>query len=42
MIRLDRPLCVFDLEGKKFIAGKQLIETTVGRVIFNQSLPAGF
>ena len=33
---------VFDMETRKFIAGKQLIETTVGRVIFSQSLPQGF
>ncbi|MDI6606395.1 MAG: DNA-directed RNA polymerase subunit beta', partial [Candidatus Omnitrophota bacterium] len=32
----------FDLETKKFIAGKQIIETSVGRAIFNQSLPEGF
>ncbi|MFH0935915.1 MAG: DNA-directed RNA polymerase subunit beta' [Candidatus Omnitrophota bacterium] len=33
---------VFDMETRKFIAGKQLIETTVGRVIFSHSLPQGF
>lgn len=33
---------IFDVEAKKFIPEKQIIDTTVGRVIFNQELPAGF
>ena len=33
---------VFSLEEKKNIPGKQLITTTVGRVVFNQVLPKGF
>ena len=33
---------LFDLEEKKFIPGKQIITTTVGKVIFNQILPDGF
>ncbi|MFA5145276.1 MAG: DNA-directed RNA polymerase subunit beta' [Candidatus Omnitrophota bacterium] len=33
---------IFDLEEKKFTPGKQIIVTTVGRVLFNQSLPGGF
>jgi DNA-directed RNA polymerase subunit beta' len=33
---------VFDLDEKKFTPGKQLIATTVGRVIFNQVLPKEF
>ncbi|MBU0710054.1 MAG: DNA-directed RNA polymerase subunit beta' [Candidatus Omnitrophica bacterium] len=33
---------IFDLEEKKLTAGKQLITTTVGKVIFNQILPEGF
>ncbi|MFH0762626.1 MAG: DNA-directed RNA polymerase subunit beta' [Candidatus Omnitrophota bacterium] len=33
---------IFEPEDKKFIAGKQIIETTVGRVIFNQIMPQGF
>ena len=32
---------VFDLDEKKLITGKQIITTTVGRVIFNQVLPEG-
>jgi len=38
-LRIDN---LFDLEEKKVIPGKQIIETTVGRVIFNQVLPKGF
>ncbi|MCU0652472.1 MAG: DNA-directed RNA polymerase subunit beta' [Candidatus Omnitrophica bacterium] len=38
-VRIDK---VFDLEEQKLIEEKQLIATTVGRVIFNQSLPEGF
>jgi DNA-directed RNA polymerase subunit beta' len=34
--------CLFDLEEKKSIPGKQIIETTVGKVIFNSYLPQGF
>lgn len=33
---------VFDLDEKKYIPGKQIITTTVGRAIFNQELPQGF
>ena len=33
---------VFDLDEEKLIPGKQIITTTVGRVIFNQLLPEGF
>ncbi|MFA5275509.1 MAG: DNA-directed RNA polymerase subunit beta', partial [Candidatus Omnitrophota bacterium] len=33
---------VFDFEEKKLIEGKQIITTTVGRVIFNQVLPPEF
>jgi len=33
---------VFDLEEKKVIPGRQIIETTVGRVFFNQVLPKEF
>jgi len=33
---------VYDLAEKKFIPGKQIVETTVGRAIFNQELPPGF
>ena len=33
---------LFDLDDKKFISLKQNITTTVGRVIFNQVLPAEF
>jgi DNA-directed RNA polymerase subunit beta' len=32
----------FNLEEKKLYPGKQMIATTVGRVIFNQVLPEGF
>jgi len=32
----------FDLDEKKFIPGKQLITTTVGRIMFSQILPEGF
>ena len=32
----------FDLDDKKLIVSKQRITTTVGRVIFNQALPAEF
>ncbi|MDD4953329.1 MAG: DNA-directed RNA polymerase subunit beta' [Candidatus Omnitrophica bacterium] len=38
-LRID---LVFDLDETKVIPGKQIITTTVGRVIFNQVLPAGF
>ena len=33
---------VFDMDDKKLIPGKQVISTTVGKVLFNQVLPAGF
>ena len=33
---------IFDLEEKKLNEGKQIIPTTVGRVLFNQVLPPGF
>ncbi|MBI4972870.1 MAG: DNA-directed RNA polymerase subunit beta' [Candidatus Omnitrophica bacterium] len=33
---------LFDLEEKKLLAQKQIITTTVGKVIFNQILPEGF
>ena len=33
---------LFDLDEKRLLPGKQLVTTTVGRVIFNQILPAGF
>ena len=33
---------VFDFDEKKFVEGKQIIDTTVGRVLFNQVLPKGF
>jgi DNA-directed RNA polymerase subunit beta' len=33
---------IFDLEEKKVIDGRQIIETTTGKVIFNQVLPEGF
>jgi len=33
---------VFDLEEKKALPGKQIIETTVGRVLFNSCLPKEF
>jgi len=32
----------FDFDEKKLIEGKQIITTTVGRVIFNQVLPPDF
>jgi len=38
-VRVDK---TFDLEEQKLTEGRQLITTTVGRVIFNQSLPEGF
>ncbi|MFH1128275.1 MAG: DNA-directed RNA polymerase subunit beta' [Candidatus Omnitrophota bacterium] len=33
---------VFDIDDLRFINEKQMIATTVGKVIFNQVLPAGF
>jgi DNA-directed RNA polymerase subunit beta' len=33
---------IFDLEAMKTVEGKQLIATSVGKVIFNQALPHGF
>jgi DNA-directed RNA polymerase subunit beta' len=33
---------IFDLEEKKFIEGKQIIDTSVGKVLFNDILPEGF
>ena len=33
---------LFDLEEKKLIPGKQIITTTVGRVLFSQALPKEF
>ncbi|MDD4979881.1 MAG: DNA-directed RNA polymerase subunit beta' [Candidatus Omnitrophica bacterium] len=33
---------LYDLEEKKVITEKQIISTTVGRIIFNQILPSGF
>ncbi|MBM3255398.1 MAG: DNA-directed RNA polymerase subunit beta', partial [Candidatus Omnitrophica bacterium] len=33
---------IFDLEERKLITEKKIIDTTVGRVIFNQELPEGF
>ncbi|MFH1441121.1 MAG: DNA-directed RNA polymerase subunit beta' [Candidatus Omnitrophota bacterium] len=33
---------VFNFDEKKIIEGRQIITTTVGRVIFNQELPQGF
>ncbi len=33
---------LFDVADKKIIEGKQIINTTAGRVIFNQTLPAEF
>jgi len=33
---------LFDLEEKRNITGKQIITTTVGRILFNQVLPADF
>ncbi len=41
MIKL-RVYSVFDLSEKKVNTGRQIINTTVGRVIFNQILPEGF
>jgi len=38
-IRVEK---VFDLDEKKVIDGRQIIETTTGRVLFNQVLPAEF
>jgi len=38
-LRIDS---LFDLEEKKVIPQKQIITTTVGRIIFNQLLPEGF
>jgi len=38
-VRIDG---LFDLDEKKLIPGKQLVGTTVGRVIFNQILPATY
>lgn len=38
-VRID---ILFDLDERKVIPGRQLIPTTVGRVIFNQILPEGF
>jgi DNA-directed RNA polymerase subunit beta' len=38
-LRIDS---LFDLETKKVIEGKQIITTTVGRVLFNEILPEGF
>jgi DNA-directed RNA polymerase subunit beta' len=38
-LRIDS---LFDSEEKKVISGRQIIETTVGRAIFNQVLPKGF
>ena len=38
-LRIDN---LFDLDEKKVSSGKQLITTTVGKVIFNQLLPEGF
>jgi DNA-directed RNA polymerase subunit beta' len=32
----------FDLEERKVVCGKQIVTTTVGRVLFNQLLPEGF
>ncbi|MCM8797087.1 MAG: DNA-directed RNA polymerase subunit beta' [Candidatus Omnitrophica bacterium] len=33
---------IFDLEEKRLIPDKQIITTTVGRVLFNEVLPSGF
>ncbi|MFH0826910.1 MAG: DNA-directed RNA polymerase subunit beta' [Candidatus Omnitrophota bacterium] len=33
---------IFDLEEKKATTGRQIIETTVGRILFNAELPKGF
>ena len=38
-LRIDK---LFDLEEKKLITDRQIITTTVGKVIFNQVLPADF
>jgi len=38
-LRIDN---IFDFEAKKAVLGRQLLETTVGRVLFNQCLPQGF
>ena len=38
-LRIDK---LFDLQEKKVIENKEIITTTVGRVIFNQILPEGF
>ncbi|MBU1726723.1 MAG: DNA-directed RNA polymerase subunit beta', partial [Candidatus Omnitrophica bacterium] len=38
-LRVDN---VYDFDEKKTIPGKQLITTTVGRVLFNQAVPEGF
>ncbi len=38
-LRVDK---IFDLDEKKIIEGKQIIDTTTGKVIFNQVLPEGF
>jgi len=38
-LRIDT---LFDLDEKKVLPGKQLVATTVGKVIFNQILPEGF
>jgi DNA-directed RNA polymerase subunit beta' len=38
-VRIDK---LFDMEERKLAEGKQLISTTVGRVLFNQVLPDGF
>jgi len=38
-LRVD---AIFDLEEKKLITEKQIITTTVGKVLFNQVLPSGF
>jgi len=38
-LRVDN---ICDLDEKKVIEGKQIVTTTVGRVIFNQELPEGF
>ena len=33
---------LYDLDEKKLLSGKQIISTTVGKVLFNQILPKGF
>ncbi|KPK97429.1 MAG: DNA-directed RNA polymerase subunit beta' [Omnitrophica WOR_2 bacterium SM23_72] len=38
-LRVDE---VFDLEEKRVVTGKQIIDTTVGRILFNVHLPKGF